>query len=558
MSSEARFGVFHSTPGVVLLALLTGLTVTAAACQRDVEQMSPRELSFLLAGQSIAYDLDLRFTEADKTRSREFSLPTDPVSLRSAAGGGDRFDLPTAYPLVMAPFVRIAPLRGPLIVNALLISLAAIVLAHRLGRRLGRDALTLVAICLFASVIYRNAFLVQPTSLLMALVAMAFSLVLRHEEPALHGVEEVYRRAESPFGGGGRNLLVGLLIGIAATHHPLFLLMVLPAGLAIPEQRRRSSLLGLLAGVGLVLLVSSLSGGLMHGSPSVLLDDLAASRERVSVGATTWNLLYLGVGRSTGLVLYFLPLLLLLGLWQGGSGRSVLALTAIAGILGPAVLNPFNYYGGPAAVGNAWAVPWFVLMLFLPTRPPPRGWLAAALLLTVPAMYPTWLAPGIEPVTPKGVYRHAAGRFHRWLPLETTQKELPPPGQASGARLWIRSSSHEAQVTGSNRWRLAGEGWSELQIATPAALQAVHLQFGSQAEPDLEVRGGDLGDTVLLPDGGIGFRVENLTRKALHPMWWNAERHNNYVLQLNMPTADSRPQTLVVTAIAEDMVLNQP
>ena len=129
--------------------------------------------------------------------------------------------------------------------------------------------------------------------------------------------------------------------------------------------------------------------------------------------------------------------------------------------------------------------------------------------------------------------------------------------RASGQRLWIRSTSREAQVQGSNSWKLAGRGWAELQIATPTALRALHLQFGAAAEPDLELRGGDLGDTVLSPSGGIGFRVENLTRKALHPMWWSGERHHNYVLQLRMPKA-SGAQTLTVTAIAEDVVKSEP
>lgn len=557
LDTEARFGIFRSTPGVVLVVLLTLMVLASVTFRRDVEQLSPGEQTYLLAAHSIAYDLDLQFSEADRTRSEGLSLPFDSISLRADAGHEDRFDVPIAYPLMIAPLVRIAPLRGALITNALFMGLAAVMIAYRLGRRLGQNALALVAICLFASVIYRSAFLIQPTALLMALIALAFSMVFRHEEPGAHGVEEVYRPAESPVGGGGRSLVVGILIGIVATHHPLFLLMALPAGVAIPERRRRTSLLGLAAGLGLVLLVSGLASGLLDGS-SALMGDLAVRWEKVSVGAAAWNLLYLGVGRNTGLVLYSLPLLLLLGLWQGGTGRSVLILTALTGILAPIVLDPFNYYGGPAAVGNAWAIPWFVLFLFLPARPLPRGWLAATLLLAVPAMYPTWLAPGIEPVTPQGIYRHAAGRFHRWLPLETTQSELPPAGQGAGQRLWIRSLSLEAQVTGSNRWRLAGEGWSELQIATPTPLQAVHLQFGSQADPDLEIRGGDLGDTVLLPDGGIGFRVENLTRKALHPMWWSAERHENYVLQLYMPKAGSRSQTMVVTAIAEDVVPTQP
>ena len=230
LGAEARFGVFRSTPGVVLVALLTLLIVASAALRRDVEQLSPRELSYLLAGHSIAYDFDVRFSESDRSRSEALSLPVESLLLRSVSGSEDRFDVPIAYPLVMAPFVRIAPLRGALIANAILLGLAAMMVAYRLGKHLGQNALALVAICLFASVIYRSAFLVQPASLLMALIALALSVVFRHEEPGTHGVEEVYRPAESPVGGGGRNLVVGVLIGIVATHHPLFFSWYMPAG----------------------------------------------------------------------------------------------------------------------------------------------------------------------------------------------------------------------------------------------------------------------------------------------------------------------------------------
>jgi hypothetical protein len=58
---------------------------------------------------------------------------------------------------------------------------------------------------------------------------------------------------------------------------------------------------------------------------------------------------------------------------------------------------------------------------------------------------------------------------------------------------------------------------------------------------------------VLLPEGGVGFNVEALQRKGLHPMWWSGERHHNYVLRLRMPMAGSRPQTLTLTAFAQDV-----
>ena len=85
------------------------------------------------------------------------------------------------------------------------------------------------------------------------------------------------------------------------------------------------------------------------------------------------------------------------------------------------------------------------------------------------------------------------------------------------------------------------------------ALGSLYLQFGTQAEPELEVRGGELGEMVLLPSGGVGFRIENPRLRALHPMWWSTDRHYNYVLQIHMPMTEVRSQSLTITAVAEDM-----
>ena len=127
-----------------------------------------------------------------------------------------------------------------------------------------------------------------------------------------------------------------------------------------------------------------------------------------------------------------------------------------------------------------------------------------------------------------------------------------------GNRFWIRSLSREARVSGASRWLLEGEGWTVLQLAAPTELAAVHLQFGAQAAAQLEVQGADLGDMVLLADGGVGFRLENLERKALHPMWWSQERYFNYVLRFRMPMDEARPQTMTITAIAADLERTKP
>lgn len=550
----------------ITLGLLLGLLLLAAvACERSGDDLTGEEITYQLAARSLARDFDLVVGKADRQRLEEMSI--DPEELpghlfvKREDDPETRFGVPMLYPAVLAPFVWVAPVRGPAIANSLLLTLAAALAVRRLSQRLGRQAPALVALCVFVSLTYRSVFLVQPAILLLTLVISSLYLVFAHEEPAVHGLQEVYRPSETPGGVGMRWSAIGILLGLVAVHHPVYVLMAVPVAVAAPGDRRRSALAGLLAGLLVVLALAMLMGGLW-GELAEGDSPFEPSRdqplpERFSVGLTVWNLYYLLLGRNTGLLPYFLPLVALLGLWQGGSRRSVLVVTAVIGILLLALISPFNFFGGPAAVGNRWLIPWFAMLWFVPTRQPPRGWLTATILVAAPLMASTWLAPSVDRVTPDGVYRQAAGRLNQWLPVETSQREIPPPGQQAGARFWVRSLSNEATLAGSSRWRLR-QGKAELQMATPVALAAVYLQFGSQAEPELEVRGGELGDTVLLPDGGVGFRVEELDRKALHPMWWSAEKQFNYVLRLDMPMDEGRAQSVTITAIAEDMERAEP
>lgn len=549
----------RSVSRYILAILLAGLMIVAAACPRDVETLSDREVTHLAAAQSLIHDFDLQFSQQDLERLKGLSRSRDDVLLMTSSTdeSSPRYNVPPIYPTFLAPVVWLAPLRGPAVVNVVLLILAVLVAARSLRRRVGEGATALISACVFASVLYRGVFLFQPTMLLAACVALAMALVLGHEEPAAHAVREIYRPPQTSSSAVGRGVLTGCLVGLVAAHHPLYLLLGLPAAWMAAPGRRRSALAGLIIGLGGVVLAFGVLGGSWGPSPGSLVSGLEGGHLRFSVGATLWNLLYLAVGRNVGVLPYFLPLVTLLGLWKGGSGRSVLAFTALMGILAFGAVEPFNFFGGPAAVGNALLVPWFILLWFLPTRPLPPGWLAATVLLAIPAMYPTWLAPGVEPITPEGVYRHASGRFTHLLPLETTQEALPP-GEAMAGRLWIRSLSREARISGASRWILAGEGWSVLHLASPTELAALHLQFGPQAAADLELQGADLGDMVLAPDGGVGFRAENLERQALHPMWWSQERHFNYVLRFRMPMEETRQQTLAITAFAADLERARP
>ena len=530
-------------PWITLGALFGLLLIAAAACERSVEDLGDVEISLVLQAESMLRDFDLAYGEEDQVRyaekfgdlQRDLILRTDPQ------GGPPRFDSLQVYPLVIAPMVSAVGLRGAAITNAILLVFAAIAAVHRLGKRLGSVTPLFVALLVFASVTYRSVFVVDPAIMLFSFAVLAMSLTFRFEEPGSHDIGEMYREAPTSLPVGSNWLCIGLLIGLTIAFHPLYSVLLLPPAVSVPEGHRRAGLIALAVGAALALILvrPELGGGLVPA--------------QLDAGLFSWNMLYLFVGRNVGLLPYFLPLVLTLGMTQGGEGRTTLWVSALLGSVLFVILMPYDFYGGPAAVGNRWVLPLTAALWFLPTRPFPRYWLGVTALFAAPLMIPTWMAPSVDLVTPNEIYRHASGRLHSWLPPETSQEPIPNGGEVMGRGLWVRSLSGTAQPTSAGRWEVEGNEDIQLLVASPTPLASVYLQFGPQAEPELELRGGTLGNMVLAPDGAVGFRVDSLRRRALHPMWWSREKHSVYLLRMRMPQDQPTIQTLTIRAFAQDI-----
>jgi hypothetical protein len=105
---------------------------------------------------------------------------------------------------------------------------------------------------------------------------------------------------------------------------------------------------------------------------------------------------------------------------------------------------------------------------------------------------------------------------------------------------------------------MEGDRQVQLLLASPAPIGSVFLQFGPQAEPELELKGGSIGNMVLAPDGGISFQVGDLDRRALHPMWWSSEKHNVYLLRLKMPEQEPETQSLTIRAFGLEFGGGEP
>lgn len=244
---------------------------------------------------------------------------------------------------------------------------------------------------------------------------------------------------------------------------------------------------------------------------------------------------------------YFLPMLLALGAWSKAAPRSTLVLSAAGMGLLFVLLFPFNFFGGPGAIGNRWLLPLYGALWFVPSQRLHGAWMATTLALAAVFLWPSWMAPRSFPIGEDGNYRHTAGIPRRFLPYETSQRELPSIGELRQGVFWLRASGRLSRPAGEERFELAGEGPAEFLVASPGPLVALHLEFGSSSPGQIEVTHGRLGDTVFRPSGAVGFDLFAPEPRARHPMWWTDQRQSLYFFQFGLPEAAAKNHAFAVS-----------
>ena len=568
---------------LVIVIALWGLVVVALD-RPGWPRWTGEEATHVLQAESLARDLDGVFEGEDRQRVASQGVEITGLSLRNGRLDEEPvFARPVFYSAYLAPFVRLAPARGPTVANLLLLCLAAGLASRRLHMQIGSAAPWLVGLFLFASVVFRYLQTAEPPIFLLALAVSAFFLVFGLEEPVSEGPAELYRPLPTGTRIGWRWGVAGLLLGLMTAYNPSYVLLALPAVGAAPRVHRRTALatlsIGLISVVALSGLIEWTRAGSLHlafpePSASVLLTAAPSDQEplgdlegeslsspfeaapgrpypvRISGRLTAWNLAYSVAGRHLGLLPYFFPTVLILGLWTMGSGRTILV-TACGIALGLiALVSPFDFAGGPAAVGNRWFVPLFGVLWFVPARPPQRRWLLVTAAVAGLFLYPVWLAPGTSPVAEDGSLQHAKSLAASYLPLETSQRPLPDFGEILGRGAWVRSLAKTARLRGDGRWQMEGGQQAELLIAAPLPLESVYFEFGEGAEPELEVHGGELGNMVLQPNGRVAFHVGELDGIARHPTWWSESDQYFYDVRLRMPGAEESRLTFSVTGLS--------
>lgn len=586
-------------PWAVLGTLLAALLLGAATFdRRDWPGFAGDETTYLMQAQSLAWDLDNRYTPADHERFvRLLGLPPEGVILQSRDEGATLvYAKPLSYAVAIAPFVRLAPRRGPAVANALFLAAAALAAARALSRRLGPPAPLWVAAWVFASVAFAHVFWAHADLFLMSLVALA--LALAYGGPAPDGAAHPAARGGAPRAGSPRGGesgagdpparallrwgLVGLLLGLAILARPFYAPLLLPVALAVPADRRRRVLAALAAGTLVVLLASVGSGLLTRGSwtsyggvrqsfdgqsgyPGIGPDrapsteppaeawrrqvasrgsrtwiDPEALRLRLDPTQTAWNTLYFLAGRHVGVLPYFLPLLLGFAALRLERGRWALLLAALAGCFLFLYVRPFNFYGGGGALANRYFLPLYPAFWFLAARPlrplPATAWAVAVTLCAAPFLLPLWTHPRAFLLAPGGGYSYVSATANRLLPYETTLSHLKPGGQEDVLHqgLWLKPLDPALRVQPGDL-RLAPGATGELLLGSPRPLAGLHLELAPTAGADLAVAGAEVAGRRPRPDGGLTLDLRFDGTRARHRMWWTDDDVHLYQLRLTAP-----------------------
>ncbi|MFL6260881.1 MAG: hypothetical protein ACJ76Y_14325 [Thermoanaerobaculia bacterium] len=569
--------------GVLILLLLLTL-IGAARLDRSKLPLIGDEATYAMQASSLVHDLDLTYSRKDYDRFvAQWGVPPQGLILQSRPGS-DRltYGKPPLYALLLAPFVAVAPVRGPLIVNALLLAAAALLAARALRNHIGRAAPLWVAVWVFASVAFAYVFWGESDLFLFAAVAAGFALVYWGERrywkkgdppPQIYQGEDT----EPSRAFAVRWLGAGALLGIAFLYRPVYLVLLIPALLAAwetPTSRRGRALSGLLLGVLAIAALSMslqwIAGGdltgyggqrqaiytraypevsypaarwsdqIRHeGNASWLQAD--AVRPEFNLKLLGWNLLYFLAGRNVGILPWFLPLLLGFLAFRPDRGRWAIPLAVGAAALAFLVLRPFNFYGG-GPLGNRYFLPLYPALWFMAARPVKAIWAPLLVLLASPFLQPLWTAPTAYPLAESGDYRIVSPLAHKWLPYETTQASVPGQQVAVGNGLWVKLLDHNLwPANKGDALRIAGSAPAHLLLGSPKRLKGLNVELDKNGPSHLRIGDNELRPVLLEPNGSVVFEIAMEEPKAVHPLWWGTGDYYLYDLEMQLPGAKTVP-----------------
>lgn len=601
----------------VLLALLTATLFGAITFDRSGwPALVGDEATYAMQAASLAWDGDLAYERRDYDRFLEhWGRAPEGLILQSRDDGAHlTHSKPSLYALAVAPFVRLAPVRGAGVANALFLALAAVLAALTLERRVGEAAALWVAVFVWGSVAFVYTFWVHADLFLLCATAAGYALAYRHRPRWEEDLPRVWG------GEGGeppawrvalRWAVTGALVAVPGAFRPFYLVLLLPPLLAVPRSAwstarsteavggetlsrgARRLAVGCFLGGALLVLAGSAgvqwaAGGTWSayagerrgfyehtGFPAV---DFPASEWSTSVERWgnaswihpesldfqwdrrlwAWNGLYFLAGRTVGVLPYFLPLMLALAAFGKGRGRPWIPPLVLVGAATFLLVMPFNFWGGTGAVANRYFLPLYPALWFVAARPMRgfRGLAAATATALAAALFllPLWRAPRAFLIAEDGRYRHPSAVARAWLPYETTQSHVPGGRDVSHNGLWIKFLDDGARpMAGGTRLTLTGRA-ATLLVGSAQPLPGLQLEATANLPEGLEVAGAEAGIRAFRPDGSVLHQLQTGEPRAVHPMWWTEEPFHLYRLVLTLPQPPPAPVPFTLRPAAAILV----
>lgn len=551
---EALVAFAWSLLAVLFAALLVGALTFD---RREWPGLVGDEATYLMQAQSLAWDLDLRYGEEDFRRfRRQWNREPEGLILQSADGGETIvYGKPFFYGVWLAPFLRIAPVRGVAIGNVVLLALAALAGARSLRRTVGAAAPLWAAVFVFASVLFAHTWWAHADLFLACLVAIALALAYTE---AREGDETSWNPSLA------RWVVVGALLSVVALSRPFYGVLMLPAALAVSGARRRRGLVALGGGFFLVLGISvavnlairgtwsaysgTRTGFYSHnGFPAVdfpadAWDDALAERPGsgswvgegkyrypVSPRLLAYDVAYFLVGRHVGILPYFLPLLLGLVAFRARRGRWSLLVAVALAVGAFFYVRAFNFYGGGGALANRYFLPLYPAFWFLAGRRIGSGRALIAALVVVlaaaPFLWPLWSAPRGFPLARDGATGYVSPAARAVLPYETSLSHLKPAGREDRSHhgLWIKFLAPEPKPAAKGDWlRLAPDAEGEILVGSSRPQKSLLLEVRPPAPLGLRLEGATVGPPDVV-DGLIRYALDPGRPTARHRMWWTLE-----------------------------------
>jgi hypothetical protein len=441
-------------PGLLIVLLLFAFLAIGTLFidpVRTTYGLKSDEATYVSMALSIAHDGDLAFQQRDLARFWPFyESGPEGIFLKRGKGPEDRlyFGKSFLYPLVAAPFVRVAGLNGLLLLNVLLLAGTFVCLYLYAAARMASSSALLVSTgFLGASITPLFGVWMMPETFNLALVGVAYFFWLYKEvRPRPDG------GSADPHGGQGTDVVAAVLLGLATFSKPSNLVLILP--LIALAWWRGQLVRGLTIGVifGLVVAAGFGANGLISGElnyqggerktfygeypfqhDEATFNNLGISVTTESLEFEGWrhlgrNTAYFLFGRHFGLVPYYFPAVVVVvwalirrqerEAWHAFIAGAV-AVTALTLLL----LLPNTWSGGGGPPGNRYFLSIYPAFFFL--IPKARSLLPGVIMWLGGAMFVAQIL--VDPfVAAKRPWQNTQQGLFRLLPVELTMiDDLP-------------------------------------------------------------------------------------------------------------------------------------